>query len=343
MSKTFDYRLSLNDTMALKGVAIIAMLCHHLFYQQQIYGVAVQQFGIVCKVCVAIFLFLSGYGLSIQYAKLQAKDQGNNSRLLETLKFLYKRYVKFYLNYWVIFLISVPISVLCFGRSLTEAYGEDANVAWCLITDFLGIRGTLSYNITWWFNRLILMLYFLFPLLYRLISRKKFGVLITVLAYFSSSVFPFALGILFATRADMINRCFNKINGKILLLGSMVAVVGLCFARQMSPIPYLHGIYLDGFIAALLAILLVSANRVYNLNLMGGAFLGKHSMNMYMLHTFVCGYFFKDFIYGFKYPILIFFVLLVITLGLSVIIEYIKKICLFYVLQNKIVTLINKK
>ena len=137
MAKSFDYKLSLNDTSALKGVAIIAMLCHHLFYQQHVYGVAVQQFGIVCKVCVAIFLFLSGYGLSVQYSKLWAKDQGNNSRLQEILKFLYKRYVKFYLNYWVIFLIFVPLGVLCFGRSLPEAYGEDANVAWCLITDFL--------------------------------------------------------------------------------------------------------------------------------------------------------------------------------------------------------------
>lgn len=90
MAETIDYRLSLNDTIALKGVAIIAMLCHHLFFQESAYGVGIQQFGIVCKVCVAIFLFLSGYGLSVQYAKLWTKDLSIKNQLFENLKFLSK-------------------------------------------------------------------------------------------------------------------------------------------------------------------------------------------------------------------------------------------------------------
>ena len=44
-------------------------------------------------------------------------------------------------------------------------------------------------------------------------------------------------------------------------------------------------------------------------------YLGKHSMNIFMIHTFIFAYFYRDFIYSFKYPILIFLVLLVFSLG----------------------------
>lgn len=43
--------------------------------------------------------------------------------------------------------------------------------------------------------------------------------------------------------------------------------------------------------------------------------MGKHSTNIWLVHTFFCYYYFHDFIYGLKYPILIY----ILTLGLSVI------------------------
>lgn len=65
-----DYRISLNETNAIKGIAIIAMLVHHLFYEHPEYGEPTFQLALIGKVCVAIFLFLSGYGLSVQYSKI---------------------------------------------------------------------------------------------------------------------------------------------------------------------------------------------------------------------------------------------------------------------------------
>jgi len=65
-----NFHISLNDTSAVKGLAIIAMLLHHLFYTHSEYGEAVQQIGLVGKVCVAMFLFLSGYGLTVQFSKV---------------------------------------------------------------------------------------------------------------------------------------------------------------------------------------------------------------------------------------------------------------------------------
>jgi len=63
---------------------------------------------------------------------------------------------------------------------------------------------------------------------------------------------------------------------------------------------------------------------------------------MYLIHTFIFGYFFSEFIYGFRYPVLIFFALLVSSLFVSICIEFIKTKIGFYRLQNKVVDIVNK-
>lgn len=75
---TFDKR----QTNVAKGIAIILMLCHHLFFNDpKSYdlfsslcilsnGVPIDSFlADFAKVCVSIFLVLSGYGLYISYSK----------------------------------------------------------------------------------------------------------------------------------------------------------------------------------------------------------------------------------------------------------------------------------
>ena len=63
------------DTLALKGVALLFLLSHHLFYLNDgvyddiLLGMGhylVQEIGIMSKICVAFFVFLSGYGLMVQ-------------------------------------------------------------------------------------------------------------------------------------------------------------------------------------------------------------------------------------------------------------------------------------
>lgn len=70
MKSTIDYNITIEDTSAVKGIAIIAMLVHHLFYQHPEYGMIIYQLGLVGKICVALFLFLSGYGLTLQFSNV---------------------------------------------------------------------------------------------------------------------------------------------------------------------------------------------------------------------------------------------------------------------------------
>lgn len=52
-------------------------------------------------------------------------------------------------------------------------------------------------------------------------------------------------------------------------------------------------------------------------------FWGRHSTNLWLVHTFFAYYLFHDFIYSFHYPILIYLVLLIISLGSSYVVRFI--------------------
>lgn len=51
-------------------------------------------------------------------------------------------------------------------------------------------------------------------------------------------------------------------------------------------------------------------------------YLGDYSMIVWLSHTFFCYYLFHDVIYGFKYPLVIFMVLVVISLLVGFVIRY---------------------
>ena len=48
--------------------------------------------------------------------------------------------------------------------------------------------------------------------------------------------------------------------------------------------------------------------------------LGRHSMPMWMCHTFLSIYLFPNFIYGFRYPLLIFVVLTALSYAISIVV-----------------------
>ena len=348
MKKSIDFRLSLDETLIIKGLAICLMLWHHLFYMHPEYGSFVYQTAQFGKLCVSLFLFVSAYGLTIQYGKIIDKP------ITETFKFQAKRFVKFYANYWVIFLIFVPIGIFVFGRGLGVPYGE-ANHIKMLIKDILGINSFQSYNITWWFNQLIICLYLVFPILY--FVTRKISVLVIILWYVvlrlkipfipNEVVFwalHFSLGILLAQNTERLNQFLNRFN-RFLLLGFFVLTfVALSICRNFGIIPILNGTTADAFLALNIAFLVILTirNNTYAIT-KPLKFLGEHSINIYMIHTFIYYYWFGNFFYSFKYPIVIFVVLLAVCLIVSVVLEYLKKMAKLSLLVNKINQRITEK
>lgn len=155
--------LSLRDTNVLKGVALLMILFHHLWYEDAdlnrdglVEGVeyTLQVLSIACKLCVAIFVFLSGYGL--------AKSYKGNVRT----HFVH-RFIKLYFSYWLIWVVFVPIGILFFNRSFPVVY--HTNILLKSIVDVLGLSEALgfeSYNPTWWFYSCIILLYLIYPLIH---------------------------------------------------------------------------------------------------------------------------------------------------------------------------------
>lgn len=309
------------DTAVLKGIAVIAMLMHHLWgcppEGVTSYTSLLGFLGGLGKVCVAIFLFCSGYGLCVGYNKVISDLESANSdwisKLKATLKFQVKRFVKFYAGYWSIFMIFVPIGVYVFGRPLSAVYGEHVNIIKRLLYDFIGVQGFNSYNITWWFNQLIIILYLVFPILYRLIRIKPWAAIILglILMRLSSHIsfnpadictwqFPFILGItwhLYENKGIKVQKWMDShkymaISMSLLLLGCLIVL------RMFPIIPHWSGIRIDGFLSCALALCVITISRHFRYLINIFAFFGKHSMNIYMTHTFFFLYWFPAFFYS---------------------------------------------
>lgn len=256
----------------------------------------------------------------------------------QIFKFLLKRYAKFYLNYWVIFVIFVPIGIFWFHRPLAIPYGSDANIPISLIKDLLGLQRFNSYNITWWFNQTIIVLWLVFPILYVMVKNKYVALCLlpASMVFMPTNGLAFLLGIYLAVYRDKFEMLMHKVGNQRMLGVLTLFFVFLCLNRQKAWIECLSWLNADPYIALVLAVLIAEITKLIAYQFPVFAFLGKHSMNMYMVHTFIFGYFFSSFIYGFKYPILIFMALLFSSLGVSITLEYVKHRIGFYSLINHI-------
>lgn len=351
----FDNKL----TNIVKGIAVLFLLWHHLFYNNpenfdnyiSIYkfsgGVQIEAYlSVFCKVCVAIFVFLSGYGLFFSYKK----SQSNCCR--DDIIFISTRLIKLVSSYWYIFIIFVPLG-FAFGRNPIVIY--DGSVL-LFIVDFLGLSdllfgsNTYTMNATWWYMSLAIILYLISPVVLRM-SKKFSLVLLTVafgLIFLNISfdhaqiriyLLPFVLGIIFA-RYDLLNK-IGKISEANPLLFGCASLILLFITFLVRQILLFENNRFDGIICIpviLVGYLVISKMKIIRIFF---EHLGNHSGAIFMSHTFIYLYYFKDFIYSFKYSILIFLALTIICYLVAMTLELIKKIIRYDKFFNIIINKIN--
>lgn len=267
---------------------------------------------------MAIFVFLSGYGLSVKYIEnCSAKA------------FYLKRFAKLLANYWLIWLLFVPLGFIFGALSLESIYGNHAIIK--LVFDFLGVANCFGYygiNPTWWFMSCIILLYLIFPL----IAKARKYIWLWLVIALGAGCLPFSLYVLnpikpylFAFVVGIICASSEKTQS---ILGSAwmkyiapVAFVALFAIRNMIP----YGQLLDGVIAVFLAV----TYKEFISNMKGLVrsleFIGKHSMNIFLFHTFIYYIYFPDLIYWSRNPIMIYMTLLAACLCVSVMIEWLKR------------------
>lgn len=338
--------LSRSDTTAIKGIAILLMLWHHLFLNTMAYGTLTHSLAVVFKVCVALFLFVSGYGLTKQYSQFEKPYFKN------TVKFLLRRYANFFLSYWFCFVLVVVVGNVC-GYSFSEAYPVGRNTIKCVLLDVAGQMGYDSYLNPWWFNKMIIQLYLVFPVLFLIVRNKYLSwvglALIVIMQIFAKSI-PgnvffiveggapaFYLGMLCAY-----GRLLPEANDgkwRPLLLFSVLLV---CIGLAVLHLKVVKDPYVAVLIRASMAFCVIVAYKsIGDKHISVLEFVGKYATIMYLIHLLFIKLI-SGVIYGVKYSVLIFVVLVAICLATAMLIDALEKLSRYDRLRFGIVKQIDK-
>lgn len=338
--------MTLTQSKHLQVIAILMMLCLHLFNRdyhglfQPLIFIGNQPLSyyisLFSDACVPIFAFVSGYGL---YYKYQQINKSTNQYLTDNLQ----RLKKLYLNYWVVLFI--------FAIGLGWLLGKDGYPGnlWRFLENFSGLQG--SYNGAWWYFTtyvfFILTSSFWFRLLDKLNPYLLFAVLLvayfvgfyfriyktnifsqSILQYFHRqtalyfcTLFQFMLGafVLKYNWNSKVDFLFQKIHYKNTLVVAMM--IGLVIVHAVFP-----NLIFAPFTALAFIFLFIQLKIPKFLD-KALSFLAPHSTNMWLIHMFFYMIYFPEFVYSFKYPILIFLVLVTMCVVSSfVVIFLIRKI-----------------
>lgn len=339
--------LTRSDTAGIKGIAILFMLWHHQFLNTTEYGAFTLSLAVVFKVCVALFLFVGGYGLTRQYDCLDRR----NIRTMGVL--LLRRFINFFLPYWFCFVLVVLVGNL-FGYSFQDAYPPTRNTMKCIFLDFFGQMGYSSYLHPWWFNKMIIQLYLIFPFLYLLLCNKYtawigLALIVPLQLYAKSipgSVFclveggipAFYLGMISARRIT-IPSVPGKVWPVVLKSVAIISVVGLAVLHNhvLAASPYRAVL-----IRALLAVCIVwvfksfEGSRIFLF-----PFLGKYSAMMYLTHVLLM-LLVPSVIYYPKSSFLAFIIFAVGSLSVSIVIDGLQQVSHYDKLRLALVNSVSK-
>lgn len=331
-----------------KGMAIIFMYLHHLFGREKLWtsqgvetwlipkGIFIE-ISMALKICVSIFVFITAYGIS---RSLKARVDSGKENMNQ---YMISRLVKLLSGFWFIYILARLTGFM--GRSAGEIYGEPSlqRVGYVLL-DFFGLAelsGTPTFCATWWYMSLAIVLIFLIPIL-RCIRGRLGGIVLILSVLLLPAALGWdgengidlydylltcALGIM-AAEGNWFERLRDFANGRKGggLLMAFLSVFIFCAALAVRIKAGAALFFLtDAVIAA--ATCLFAAFALSGLKGPGWGLekLGEHSMNLFLTHTFIKAYYFKEFTYSWKYPLFILLVLLAVTMLLSVIIEGVKK------------------
>lgn len=347
-------------TMQMKGIAIIILLFHHCFLNAQRWATVpyeklattkgwgyypisfapfsshtIQYLASFSKICVAMFVFMTGYGMWVSYESQKKKTTMSN--------YIKKRMVTLMTGFLIIFVVTEILAIPT-GRFI-EVYGHDFCSVVYMIIDALGLAkllGTPLFCLTWWYMSLAIVLIMIFPFVHSIMEKYQWVVVVASIIVpracgFGQStdlfryLLAYTLGMYFAQH-DLLARIKEKfmeqnVAGKLLsLIVSLIGLAVIIKCRQNAWIGWKYLDFWDGFAAMYVIVI----SYIYILNgkwiVKGLGFLGKHSMNIFLIHSFYRDVFFHEFTYSFYYAWLDYIVLMAISLVTSIVLEWFKKL-----------------
>lgn len=275
---------------------------------------------------VVFFVILSGYGLYYVFEK------GDKHR--------YSRILKLFIHYWVITLIFMTIA-----HFLSDKEKYPGNII-DIILNLTAFKTTWNHEC--WFLFPYSILAICYPLIFKIMKKNELLLSVISLFLFLISGFlisrlgnggsisnpfinnlvqtgfmllPFMIGAL-SSKYNIFTKLKNKFQTKTNKWIFLLLIILLIIVKYYISSSVFFPIY--GFLFISLYLLINYNNQFIFLR-----FIGKHSMNIWMIHTWLMVYIFSDFFYSLKNPILILFFVLIACIIVSMIINKITKIILF--------------
>lgn len=349
--------ISRQQTKMLKGIAVLMLMYHHLFLTAERTSMCFFLTGeigrklimystLTGKLCVSIFLILSGYGISES-----CMHKSGGVCLKENLRRIYKLMKV----YWGVMLVWLCIILLPLKIPFTDIYPS----VFDFIIDLTGLSWlfrTSTLNGAWWYMTVIIMAYLLFPLIRVGVRRSCKSMIIGILALiaifmiffpiggdagsadFMIWLVPFTLGVIWSENKELLCRNLG-IDEKIILqrgsdsndtiqagkrrnrsvLFGIVLLVMFVLLRQM-----LHTYNLDSLMTVLLLFILLQY-CFWQKGIVGRILevYGKHSYLIFLFHGFLIVYF-RQYVYAAKLPIFVYGMFTAACLLIAVVVERIK-------------------
>ena len=352
---------SISVTNVIKGFAICQIVYFHAIscmgsdsYQilnysfNKLYG----QFG---NIGVVFFVFLTTYGYTIQ-SKKELSEYGKEKPYL---KFIQNKLSNLYKQYWFVFIFACILSIFLSpnwmdirlvyqSSSIIKSIGR-------FICNFLGlthlIYGDNAYtlNQTWWYISLSVVLIIIIPIIFRFYRKYKAETIIFCLSFslilgkmkYMQYLFAVIFGIIFAEE-DLfikIKRTTQKYYYSFVVFLCLLGLLLLQWYKvRINPNTWDYYIIADSIFA--IGIITFIYCYLYRFIVIKNIFefIGKHSGNIFLIHSFIYLYYPKisSFVYGFHYDILIWLVTILFSLVISILLEWLKKILHWNILFNKI-------
>lgn len=335
---------SVKDAQITKGIAVFLLLFHHLFsntldwkgYEVRFFLFSTEQIvkmAFAAKICVAIFLFLTAYGMTLKFKNEVKKD-------CDFAKITLVKMVSLLMSF-AFLVVLTHVLWLIFGKGANISYYGTGLVAiWRFLIDTLGVAyfyNSMSINVTWWYIGFLIVVLAVLPVMWKL--KSYLGVMLLPLTLLMPGVMgceDTSVMHYFATVAAGVLAADGKWIERLAEVGEQK---WLC--KALKWMVYL-GIFLVSFLlrscpnfnnvtnvmAALTMIVMVNEiiGKIPVLNSILQLF-GKYSLGIFTTHSLFYIYFFDGKIFSLKYGALILAVLALVSLMVAIIVKKLEKIC----------------
>lgn len=322
-------------TLIAKGIFVLLLLFHHVFFGNTIYEKTIvthvfsqetiRTLAMYSKICVGGFAFLSAYGMT--YKIMQ--EPGIKGLIC------LRRLISFVSNCIFIYCIAVVYRRFIAVQEIKDIYLDvkgEFNPLYMVI-DGLGLAhffNTPQINVTWWYCSFAILLILAMPAVYSIYTNMgeagKFLPGLALLLSMDSLIVIFILGVTCA-KEDWFFKLDTwterkRINKFIAIIFCIVSIViSYIIFESTGEIKNIQ--FWAGAVIACISMILFKHIPILNTILKQ---LGKYSTFIFLSHTFIYYYFYEDFIYSFSEAYKIFFVLLILSYLLAVLLTVLKRI-----------------